>query len=417
MYKLRKYQEDAVEAGVKNLLTSDKNGILILPSGSGKSLVVAGIAQALDGPVLVLQPSVEILEQNYSKLTSYGITDCGIYSASANEKTIGRFTFATIGSVYRKPELFKHFKYVIFDEAHSHSVKKSGMYNKFFKAIGNPRVIGLTATPFKNVPKFLKKNANWCKYTSWCTMINRIPPFFFKQILYKISHQDLLDKGYLCPFEYKYKDEGFDLSSLKVNSTGAEYTTESIEEYLNLPTNITKVISAVAEEINSSKHILVFASSLTHAENVKDALERVYNIKADTLPGDTPKKQREALLKDFTSGKLRVVINVGTMTTGWDFPELDCIVLGRATMSLNLYYQMICRGCRIAPGKMKCVVVDCCKNVKRLGRVETLHITKEADGFRDKVTTEAGDISSKPLFTYAMKLHDWSKKKVETSTT
>ena len=100
-YVLRDYQQKASDAAVSffNNKAKKTNAIMVLPTGSGKSLIIADIAARLDGHTLVFQPSKEILEQNFKKLCSYGILDCSIYSASFNSKEISRITFATIGSV------------------------------------------------------------------------------------------------------------------------------------------------------------------------------------------------------------------------------------------------------------------------------------------------------------------------------
>ena len=110
-YVLRDYQQKASDAAVSFFANRAKknNAIMVLPTGAGKSLVIADIASRLEGHTLVFQPSKEILEQNYLKLCSYGILDCSIYSASFGRKEISRITFATIGSVINHPELFQHF--------------------------------------------------------------------------------------------------------------------------------------------------------------------------------------------------------------------------------------------------------------------------------------------------------------------
>ena len=100
-YVLRDYQQKASDAAVSFFANKAKknNAIMVLPTGAGKSLVIADIASRLEGHTLVFQPSKEILEQNYLKLCSYGVLDCSIYSASFGRKEISRITFATIGSV------------------------------------------------------------------------------------------------------------------------------------------------------------------------------------------------------------------------------------------------------------------------------------------------------------------------------
>ena len=147
-YKLRTYQKLASDAAVTAFNgKKDENGLLILPTGAGKSLVIADIASRLEGPLLVFQPSKEILEQNFAKLQSYGSWDCGIYSASVGRKDINRITFATIGSVMNHMEDFSHFRNILVDECH-YVNSKEGQYKQFFDA-ENRRVIGLTATPYR----------------------------------------------------------------------------------------------------------------------------------------------------------------------------------------------------------------------------------------------------------------------------
>ena len=148
-YVLRDYQQKASDSAVSffNNKAKKTNAIMVLPTGSGKSLIIADIAARLDGHTLVFQPSKEILEQNFKKLCSYGVLDCSIYSASFNSKEINRITFATIGSVKNHPELFTHFKNIIVDECHLVNPKE-GMYKDFFEAV-KCKVLGLTATPYR----------------------------------------------------------------------------------------------------------------------------------------------------------------------------------------------------------------------------------------------------------------------------
>ena len=149
-YKLRPYQQQASDAAIRFLVDGSRkgHGLMVLPTGSGKSLVIADIVNRLDTDVLILQPSKEILEQNYEKLCSYGFLFCSIYSASCGRKEVNKATFATIGSVYKKPDEFRHFRYVIIDEAHLASEDPDGMYMTFLKDIG-AKCVGLTATPYR----------------------------------------------------------------------------------------------------------------------------------------------------------------------------------------------------------------------------------------------------------------------------
>ena len=103
-FQLRPYQQEAVNTGVSYLTSStNKNAILILPTGSGKSVVIANLVAPLEGKTIILQPSKEILEQNFAKYSSYGY-QASIYSASAGQKKVNKVTFCTIGSIINKKQ-------------------------------------------------------------------------------------------------------------------------------------------------------------------------------------------------------------------------------------------------------------------------------------------------------------------------
>jgi len=401
MYKLREYQKEASDIAIKKLLKTDKPFIIQAATGAGKSLIIADICHRLDEPVLVLQPSKELLEQNYAKIKSYGVDDVAIYSASKNSKEIAKFTYATIGSIYKKPELFQHFKYVIIDECHLVNPKSlKGMYMSFLQAIGCTKVCGLTATPYRLEQKFFKDQGQLV-YTSCLKMLNRIHPFFFKSIAYKIETAELIRDGYLSPIRYFAHDA--DIETLRVNSTGADYTPESLDSYWSDARlqKLAKVIQHV--DANHSRN-LVFCSSIRQANRAKQILDS-FDIDSAVVTGETPKKDREELVQAFRDGKLKHLINVGVFTTGFDVPELDCITLARPTMSLGLYYQMVGRGVRKDPNNPNKIlsVYDLAGCVERLGRVETIRLGKEEDGWKDLVVSEVGKMTDVPLFTFQVK--------------
>ena len=174
-YVLRDYQQQASDAAVSffNNKAKKNNAIMVLPTGAGKSLVIADIAARLNGHTLVFQPSKEILEQNYLKLCSYGVLDCSIYSASFGRKEISRITFATIGSVINHPELFQHFQNIIIDECHLVNPKE-GMY-KSFLSILKCKVLGLTATPYR-----LSSSRD---FGSMLKFITRTRPCIFSEVI------------------------------------------------------------------------------------------------------------------------------------------------------------------------------------------------------------------------------------------
>lgn len=402
IYELRDYQKEASDIAVRDFNTYPNPFVLVLPTGAGKSLVIADICHRINEPILILQPTKEILEQNYNKLLSYGITDASIYSASFKSKSISKFTYATINSIYKKPEQFMEFKKVIIDECHLVNPKSlGGMYNKFFKAIDCKNICGLTATPYRMIQRYFKEGGDLF-YTAHISTINRIHPFFFKRFSYKISIEELSKRGFLCPLEYRfYKD--FDTSGIKINTTGADFDETALENFWG--DDRLKKLSQIIEEVDRNcEHNLIFCSSIRQAKRCTEML-KASGLNAEFLSSSFTGKERDRVIEDFKSGKIKHLANVGVLTTGFDFPALDCITLARPTISLGLLYQMIGRGMRPDPLKAdkKCKIIDITENIKKLGRVETIKLAKENGGFRDIVTTEIGEITNKPLFTFRVK--------------
>lgn len=367
MYELRDYQREAVEAAVNFFSAgSKKNGLIVLPTGSGKSLVIANIALQLNAPVLIFQPSKEILEQNYEKLCSYGVLmDVGIFSASFNRKQISTITFATIGSVKNSKDYFRRFRYAIIDECHYVNAE-AGMYKDFIETVGC-KVLGLTATPYR-----LYSNRS---YGSMLRFITRTNPRIFNEMLYCVQVGTLLGRGYLAHMNY-YQLNVVDTSHLRLNSTGADYTDASVRQhYKEIKFNDTLENIVQRLLVAGRTSILVFTRFIEEA----DFLVRALGTRAAVVSSNTPKQRREAILKAFKEKKINVVANVGVLTTGFDFPELATVVLARPTMSLALYYQMVGRAIRPYEGKTSWIV-DLCGNYKRFGRVEDLQVRETRPG-------------------------------------
>ena len=360
MYELRDYQKQAVDVAVNFFQTGNKkNGIIVLPTGAGKSLVIANIAYRLDAPVLIFQPSKEILEQNYEKLCSYGVMDVGIFSASFGRKEVRKITFATIGSVKSHKDYFRLFRYVIIDECHGVNAE-AGMYKDFIETI-QCKVLGLTATPYRLYSSRF--------YGSMLRFITRTNPRIFNELLYAVQVRTLLNRGYLAPMNY-YQLNVVDTSRLKVNSTGADFTDASVRRYyreIKFNDSLENIVRRLLVAGRTS--ILVFTRFIDEATH----LARAFSDCAAVVSSDTSKGDREAILRAFKQKQIKVVANVGVLTTGFDFPELATVVLARPTMSLALYYQMCGRAIRPFPGKVSWVV-DLCGNYKRFGRVDDLEL-------------------------------------------
>lgn len=372
-FVLRDYQQKASDAATTFFQDTKKktNAIMVLPTGSGKSLIIADIASRLDGHTLVFQPSKEILEQNFKKLCSYGILDCSIYSASFNSKEISRITFATIGSVKGHPELFGHFKNVIIDECHLVNPKE-GMYRDFLSML-KCKVLGLTATPYR-----LSSSRD---FGSMLKFITRTNPHIFYDVIYHVQVSTLLDMGYLAKLNYfPMNPIGWNELNLKVNTTGADYTEKSVQREYERIDFYGYIVHIVQRLMNPKiggkrKGILVFTRFLKEAERLTWSIPG-----CAIVSGDTPKKEREQILESFKSGEIPVVANVGVLTTGFDYPELDTIVMARPTMSLAMYYQIVGRAIRPHPSKESGWFVDLCGNIKRFGEVSDLRLVDGGNG-------------------------------------
>ena len=383
-FKLRDYQQKSSDAAVSffNNKAKKTNAIMVLPTGSGKSLIIADIASRLDGHTLVFQPSREILEQNYKKLCSYGILDCSVYSASFNSKEISRITFATIGSVKAHPELFTHFKNIIVDECHLVNPKE-GMYKDFFSVV-KCKVLGLTATPYR-----LSSSRD---FGSMLKFITRTHPAIFKEVIYHVQVSTLLDMGYLAKLNYfpmeneqlKYNREVFDLKNLRINTTGADYTDNSIQKEYERIDFYGFIVHIVQRLMNNQKTgskrkgILVFTRFLKEAERLTYSIPGCAIVSGD--PKITSKPERERILNAFKSGEIKVLANVGVLTTGFDYPELDTIVMARPTMSLAMWYQIVGRAIRPHPKKETGWVIDLCGNIRRFGEVSDLKLIDGGNG-------------------------------------
>lgn len=334
---------------------------------SGKSLVIADIASRLEGPLLVFQPSKEILQQNFAKLQSYGIFDCGCYSASVGCKDINRITFATIGSVMNHMSDFDCFKNIIIDECH-YVNSKAGQYKEFIEA-KNRQVVGLTATPYR---------LDRAEGGSILKFLTRVRPRIFSKVIYCCQIGELLSKGYLADLHY-YDLTTLDLRRVRSNSTGADYDERSLLAEYERSGFYDKLSNTVVKVLQPKsgiprKGVLVFTAFTMEARQLVDKLQSL-GVNAAIVTGETPKKEREAILEGFKRREIKVVVNVGVLTTGFDYPALDTVVLARPTKSLGLYYQMVGRAIRPFEGKDGWIV-DLSGNYSRFGNVADLFISR-----------------------------------------
>lgn len=394
-YTLRPRQREAVAKGVWWLKhgPKNKNAIIVLPTGYGKSLVAANIIRELDGPCILSQPSEEILDQNLQKLRDYGF-EPSVFSASKGRKEVGQITLVTIGSIWKQPDLFKDFKYWIPDECHK-LCPDEGIYNSFLKKLPHLRVLGLTASPIRLATNSQGAILRW---------LNRMVPRIFNETIYYVQLADAFREGHLAKLVY-HQIAGIDKSKLKLNTTGAEYDDKSVQRHLFETRFVDKIVKVVCRAVTAGrKSILVFTQSVDDSRYVVERV-RAEGITAEVVSAESKPNVRRRIGTAFKAGEIQVVSNVNCYGTGFDSPVLDTVVLARPTRSLTLGYQFMGRVVRPHPNKAAGWIVDMVGIVEQFGRLEDLEIRTEGgrkyyfgSGSRQLTNVYYGEASAKSKF-------------------
>ncbi len=367
--ELRSNQIQPVKIGIDffNQKKADPS-IIVAPTAFGKSIVIAKIAEAVEDKLLILQPSKELLEQNFAKYIALG-GYATIYSASFGQKKISNVTYATIGSIQSIGGVFKEmgFTKMIIDETHLYPRNSDSMLGRFLKSSGITHVLGLTATPLKLQTNMDRTGRSFSKLVMLTSRSKKGQ--FFKDIIYVSQVEEMVNLGYWSKLEYEQYE--MDEDRLVYNSTKAEFTEESIKAMYEANNTEKRVIKRI-EQLDDRKSIIVFVPSVDRAISLA---ERTPNAVA--IYGNMNSKDRNVAVTDFKKGKIRVVFNVNVLSVGFDHPGLDCIICARSTASMAWYYQALGRGTRICDGKQDCLIVDFSGNVKRFGKIEQLRFVKE----------------------------------------
>lgn len=369
MITLRPNQGEAIDRAVRHLRTPGaKPALIVLPTAWGKSVLTAFVARDLGEKLLVLQPSKELLEQNYQKYLDLMGDDptlsVGIYSASAGSKTIGDITYATIGSIKELGAEFRRlgFRKILIDEAHLYPREADSMLGRFLRDSGISAILGITATPIKLQSYSSPSGDHYSKLVMLTSRTRHAP--LFREIIHVGQIEEMVRLGYWSPLHYEAKD--FDNSLLRYNSTGSEFTESSILAAHKAAGGVRSVTDALAAH-PERQHVLIFVPSVLEAQQLAASTPS-----AAAIWGEQDRRERAEVIRRFRAGELRVLYNVRVLSTGFDYTGIDCIILGMSTASIALYYQIIGRGTRIHPDKADCLIIDLGGNLERFGRVEDL---------------------------------------------
>lgn len=369
---LRDYQQRSIDALYQWWTKHpgfDQAPICTLPTGAGKSVVIAELCRLLFDTwpehhprTVVLVPSKELAEQNAAKLVAMlpSHISVGYYSAALGRKqAMADVIVATIGSIYKDAHLLGNIRCVVIDECHlvSTDSKETGRYRKFLTDLAKLcqyRVVGYTATPFRG-------NGIW--------LTDGDDPLFTGMAV-TVPVQELLNAGHLAPLVRPMDAVKTQIDTSGIKTTSGDYNlhdlADRVDDYL-------EPIAAEACLLAADrKKWIAFCPTVANARQLAAILQNGHGIAASVVTGDTPKAEREHLIAEFRAGRIRCLITVLALATGFDVPDVDCILWLRPTQSPVLYVQGAGRGLRIADGKTDCLWLDFSDTTERLGPVDTI---------------------------------------------
>lgn len=353
-FKLRDYQQDAVTATIRHFRKSDDAAVIVLPTGAGKSLVIAELARLARRKILILAHVRELVEQNNDKYKSYGL-NAGIYSAGLKQKDSShQVTFASVQSVARNLEDFANqFSLVIVDECHRISDDENSQYNQIFEQLKqyNPglKILGLTATPYR-------MGMGWIYRYHYRGFSRAEQPRPFQHCIYELPLQYMIKHNYLTPPKLVDAPVAqYDFSALQANRFG-NYPEQEVNQLLIRHPRVTRAICEQIEELAESRQgVMIFAATVDHAREIQGYLPPA---ETTLITGKTDNSERDLLIRQFKKKQLKYLVNVAVLTTGFDAPHVDFIAILRPTQSVSLYQQIVGRGLRLAEGKDDCLVMD-----------------------------------------------------------
>lgn len=373
--QLRDYQSEAVASVFDYFGSEVGSPLVVAPTGAGKSLIIAAFCrQACEAypstRILVLSHVKELIQQDHQQLMRHWPdARASIYSAGLGRKNLsGQVVFAGIQSFARVADRAGFFDLVIVDEAHLIPRKSGTLYRQTLEAlaINNPAVkmVGFTATPYRLDSGMLHEGRD----------------AVFDAICYDIPVGMLVERGYLAPLVSKRPSQTFDLSGL--HSRAGEYIDAELSARFDNE-DLNRAILAEAAELGADRQAwLVFCIDVAHAEHMATIL-RGMGKRAEVVSGKTPTAERTRVIEAYKRGDLDALASVGVLTTGFDAPRTDLIVMARPTQSTGLYVQIAGRGMRLKPQGGDCLVLDFAGNVMRHGPVDAINQTRPKKGDPD----------------------------------
>ncbi|WP_163558638.1 DEAD/DEAH box helicase [Halomonas sp. NO4] len=351
---LRPYQRAAVERVVAHFRGSSEPAVVVLPTGSGKSLVIAELARLARGRVLVLAHVRELVEQNHAKYLAYGL-EADIFSAGLGRKESARqVVFGSVQSVVRHLARFDDdaFTLLVIDECHRVSPQEDASYRQVIDRLraANPRlkVLGLTATPYRLGQGFIYHRHHH-------GMVRGDDDCFFRDCVFEQPLRLMVKQGYLAePRRIDAAVARYDFAALTPAASGW-FREAELDQVVAGNRATPGIVAEVVARARDRQGVMLFAATVAHAEEVLACLPAG---EAALVTGETPGPKRERLIAAFKAREIKYLVNVAVLTTGFDAPHVDLIAILRPTESVSLYQQIVGRGLRLSPGKRDCLILD-----------------------------------------------------------
>ncbi|MFA6263715.1 MAG: DEAD/DEAH box helicase [Candidatus Babeliales bacterium] len=337
---LRNYQHEAVTAVQLELKNGVRRQLMVLPTASGKTVIMAAVARQFNRRTLILEHRHELIQQTAKTLKRYWPkVSIGICQGEKNDYTAQ----VVVGSVQscmqpKRLEQLKsqNFEILMIDETH-HAVAAS--YKLIIDALGfgagtEKLLLGVTAVPERSDGKQLGT--------------------IFDKVIYSRSIGDLITPGFLSPVIGR---KVLTRELIKgVKTYVGDFETSSLSRAINTP-NRNKLIVESYKTYASGRKAICFCADVKHCHDVAAEFNS-QGVKAAAVWGRMLDKQRKKVLNDLRKGRADVVISCGVLTEGFDEPSINSILVARPTKSRSLYIQMAGRGLRTHPGKTNCLVID-----------------------------------------------------------
>lgn len=351
---LRPYQRQAVDATLAHFRASDEAACIVLPTGAGKSVIIAELCRLARGRVLVLAHVKELCEQNHDKHAKLAGT-AGLYAAGLGRKEHdARIVFGSVQSVAQNLKDFtEEHSLLIIDECHRLGNKDSSQYAKVIGALtkSNPRlrVLGLTATPFR-------LDLGWVYERHARGFVRSEEPKPFKRCVFEVSLRHLIEQGYLTrPTVVDAPIAQYDFSALRPDRSG-HFRERDVNRLLVKRPRVTHAIVEQILELSAERYgVMIFAATVDHAKEIAGYLPAA---QTGLILGETSTPERDRQVTSFREQNLKYLVNVAVLTTGFDAPHVDLIAILRPTESVSLYQQIAGRGLRLSPGKTDCLLID-----------------------------------------------------------